>query len=343
MFFGIAITSDVGEGLFRIGPPLCLFEGEGGRIEPVQTLFFDSVFDGLIESVEFLLLLAVAKLVGFLEIILVIKRLWLSLKFIHEMELKILQELIKIGLGVGRIIIQNFLEQRIRLFVIAVANQNLRPLEKRGDVHIALDDRRFLLGLDFRSIAPHQFVYAAKQVLHKAQFREILRLEIEHLFRKIIGIHIPIARNQIAIAVGRHERDETRPFIFDPNSIEIVRFRPHNQHDFRRIEGRENIGLVQNADLLFQSDSREKDLIAFFRQLVVNLLSQDRIFGPLPRIIGFLVANEDIKRIFLLGDSENVFLNRGDFFGFGLVLLTSYHVGFGKGVLVIDVLNDGLE
>ena len=343
LLLGVAVAGDVGEGLFRIGPPLRLFEGEGGRVEPIQTLFFDPVFDGLIESIEFRLLLAVAELVGFLEIILAVEGFRLGLKLVDMTELEILQKLVEIGLGVRRVVVEDLLEKSIRLLVIAIADQNLRALEKRRDVHVALDDGRLLFGLDFRGIPAHQLVDATEQILHEAQLGKILGLEIEHLFGQIIGIHVAIARNQVPISVRRHEGDEPRPFVLDPDRVEILGFGPHHQHDLRRIEGGEDVRLIHQADLLFQGDSREEDLVAFLRQFVIDLLGQNGILGPFAGIVRLLVANENIERIFLLRDGEDVLLDRGDLLGFGLVLLTSYHVGFGQGILVIDVLHDRLE
>ena len=138
-------------------------------------------------------------------------------------------------------------------------------------------------------------------------------------FRQVIGIHILVAGYQQLRAVRLHQLQEAAPLIFDPHSGEILRFRADNQHDFSRIQGRENIRLIRLAQLVLQGNGSIKYLQSLQGQLVVNIVGDGTVHGTLAVFIGFLVADEYIKRFFILNDVQNILLDRVDCLRFRFV------------------------
>ncbi len=132
------------------------------------------------------------------------------------------------------------------------------------------------------------------------------------LFGHIIRIHIAVARDEQTAAVGAHERKVAAPLVFHPGCIQIFRLRADHNHDLCRMKGREDVRLVFLPELVFQRDAREEHLIARVGELVVNILRQRGILRALAVLIGFFVADEHVKRRFLLRDRQNVSLQAGD-------------------------------
>ena len=141
---------------------------------------------------------------------------------------------------------------------------------------------------------------AANQVLHEADLAHVLTLQHAEFFRHIIRVHVAVAGDEQAAAVGAHERQIPAPLVFDPDGVQIFRLRADHDHDLRRVQGGEDIRLVFLTEFVFQRDAREEDLIASVGELIVNILRKCGILCPFAVLVRFLVADEHVKRRFLL-------------------------------------------
>ena len=186
----------------------------------------------------------------------------------------------------------------------------------------------------------HDLFDAPDEILNEADLAHILTLQHAEFLGHIIRIHIAVAGDEQTAAVGAHERKVAAPFIFDPDGVQIFRLRADHNHDLGRVQGSKDIRLVFLPELIFQRDAREEDLIARVGELVVNILCQRGILRALAVLIGFFVADEHVKRRFLLRDRQNVLLQRRNALRLLFVQAPCHAVGvFARGLIVHIVQN----
>ena len=165
------------------------------------------------------------------------------------------------------------------------------------------------------------FFDSVKNVLNEADLAHILGLEKGKFFRQIIGIHVPVTGNNEAGAVFFLQREEAAPLIFHPHRIEIFRFRSDDQHHFCGIERGKNVRFVLLTQLGFQRDTGKKYFVSRIGQLVINVLRDGGIFRPRAAVGGLFVADKNIKRLFLRGNFQDVFLDLRNACAFAFVNL----------------------
>ena len=164
------------------------------------------------------------------------------------------------------------------------------------------------------------------------------------LLRQIVGVHVLIGRDEhLFAAAGFDEREIPAPLIFHPHGVEVLRSRAEDDHDFGAIERRENVRLIRRAELILERDARKKDLEALLRELVVEVVGKNAVRRAASTRVRLLVADEHVKRLFLLRDGEDALLNFVDRAGFFLVELALREIGILDGGLVVVVIEYGGE
>ena len=146
----------------------------------------------------------------------------------------------------------------------------------------------------------HDLLDAPDEILNKTDLAHILTLQHAEFFGHVIRIHIAVAGDEQTAAVGAHERQIPAPLVFDPDGIKMLRLRADHDHDFRGVQRRKDIRLIFRARLIFQCDAREEYAVALLCQLVVDLLRHQAVARALTVLTGFLVAEEDVKRLLIL-------------------------------------------
>ena len=213
-----------------------------------------------------------------------------------------------------------------------------RGIHRSGRRGLRLRRRRFFPAL----LRMNDLLNAPDQILDKADLAHVLALQIAQLFRKIIGIHIPVAGNQQPLPVGFHQRQIPAPFVLHPDCAEVFRLCTDHQHDLRAVQRREDIGFVLPAQLILQGDPGEEHLIACVDQLIIDLLGQRAVLRPAAAFIRLLVADEDVIRFFLRGNRQDPFLDLRDPFRFLLVQIPGIGIrGIAQGCLIILIRKDG--
>ena len=191
--------------------------------------------------------------------------------------------------------------------------------------------------------AAEEFLNALQQVLHKAQLAHILRLEGGQFLGERVGVHVPVGGDEDLVLPLADEGQIAAPLIFDPWRVDVLGPRGHHHHDPGAPEGGENIGLVGDAQLALQGEAGEKDPVALFGELVVELLGQYAVRRPLTLPILLLVAQKDIKGLLSGGDVQELPLDGGNGLGLRLIDRLGLTVGPGDGLEIVLVLQDGAE
>ena len=158
--------------------------------------------------------------------------------------------------------------------------------------------------------------------------------------RQIIRVHVPIRRNQNLLFSVLDECQKARPFVAHPDGGEILRSGAEHDHDLCAVERGKNVRLVFRAELVFQRDAREENLESLLRQLVIEVVCENRIHRPPPVVVGFFVADEHIERLFALGNRKIALLNGFDRLGFRNVDSLLLVIGVLKRRNVVRVLQD---
>ncbi len=226
------------------------------------------------------------------------------------MNLQFRHQLAEICLSILRILVKHFLTVRISFVPVAVFKEHEGAFQERVDAATAVDHNRltYVCGC----AVGRNLLDAPDQVLHEPELRNILRLKVRKLLRKIIRIHVAISRYKYLLFAVSDEREITAPFVLHPDRIEVLRLRRQYDHDFCRIQGSKDIRLVCGAEFVLQRDAREEDLEALMAELMVKIVRQNRVRCSPAVLVRLLVADEDIKRFLFLRDGENPFLDRID-------------------------------
>ena len=199
------------------------------------------------------------------------------------------------------------------------------------------------LGSLLRLARVDHFFDAADQILHEADLAHIIALQHRQCLRQIIRVHIAVARQEQLAPVLFHHGQEAAPFVFDPDGIKMLRLRADHDHDFRGVQRRKDIRLIFRARLIFQCDAREEYAVALLCQLVVDLLRHQAVARALTVLTGFLVAEEDVKRLLILRGGENAALHLGDFGCVLLILAAGDAVGMLDCGQIVHILQKAVE
>ena len=186
-----------------------------------------------------------------------------------------------------------------------------------------------------------QLLDAADQILHKAQLGHVLRLQMGKLLRQIVGIHIAVGGDQHLFRATADQGQITAPLVFHPNGVEVLRLRTQHHHDLGAVQRGEYVRLVGDAQLVLQRDAGEEHLEALLRQLVIQVGGQYAVRCSSAVCIRLLVADEYIKRFFLLGNLQNALMNFVDCFSLGLVDHPLGGVGVLDGGLIVLIIENG--
>ena len=161
------------------------------------------------------------------------------------------------------------------------------------------------------------------------------------LLRQIVGIHIAVGGDQYLFRTAPDQCQIAAPLVLHPHGVEILRLRTQHHHDLGAVQRGEYVWLISRAQLVLQRDAGEEHLEALLCQLVVEIGSQHAVRCPTAIGICLLVADEYIKRFFLLGNLQNALLNFVDCFSLGLVDHPLGGVGVLDSGLVVLIIENG--
>ena len=258
------------------------------------------------------------------------------------------QEFSQVCLRALRVLIQDLLKKFVSLTPLAVLQRHIAALEQRLHVaaalvmyHDGLLDRFFRSLLRLARV--DHFFDATDQILHEADLAHIIALQHRQRLRQIIRVHIAVARQEQLAPIFFHHGQEAAPFVFDPDGVKMLRLRADHDHDFGRVQRREDIRLIFRARLIFQCDAREEHAIALLGQLVIDLLRHQAVACALAVLTGLLVAEEDVKRLLILRGGENAALHLGDFGCVLLILAAGDAVGMLDCGQIVHVLQEAIK
>ena len=161
--------------------------------------------------------------------------------------------------------------------------------------------------------------------------------------RQIIRVHIAVARQKQLAPILFHHGQESAPFVLDPNGVKMLRLRADHDHDFGRVQRREDIRLVFRARLVLQRDTREEYAVALLGQFIIDLLCHQTVARALAVLAGLFVAEEDVERLLVLRGGKNAALHLGDFRCVFLVLAAGDAVGMLDRSQIVHVLQKAVE
>ena len=218
------------------------------------------------------------------------------------------QKMSQICLAVIRIFVQDTLRIFLCFFSIPILQEIEHSLFQIKDL---IGSRRRSCGslcLCFLISGPKDLVNTIRQVLDKAQFPHIHRLQTCKFRRQIISIHIFICRDQCAVRASFfllfpvHDRQETAPFIAYPDRFKIILLRSECDQHFGRLQCCKDVRLIILPQLIFQCDRSIEHLDPLIGQSVVDLPCQYGILCSLIILIRFFIADEHIERLFTAYD-----------------------------------------
>ena len=272
-------------------------------------------------------------------IVLVIKGNFTILKFIHLVSFQLRHQLAQIRLRALWIDIQHLLAILVGIAPIAVLQEDESSFQQGCSIGGGLLHHHSFLGGGF--VALRQLPDTADQILHKAEFRHILRLQMREFLRQIVGIHITVGGDQHLFRAATDQRQITAPLVFYPHGVEVFRLRAQHHHDLGTVQRGKYVRLVGDTQLVLQCDAGEEHLEALLCQLVVEIGSQYTIRCAAAVGVRLLIADEHVERLFFLGNLQNALLNFVDCFSLGLVDHPLGGVGVLDGGLVVLIIENG--
>ena len=162
------------------------------------------------------------------------------------------------------------------------------------------------------------------------------------LLRQLVSVHILVAGDEQLGAVGLHHFQETAPFVAYPYGGEIFRLCADSEHDLCAVQSRKNAWLIRRAELILKGYCGIKDLEALVCELVVDVVC-DNAVGSAAAVIAFLVADENVVRLFLRGKGEYFLLYAVDLLRLTLINAALYRIGAADSLLVILIGDDGIK
>lgn len=119
-------------------------------------------------------------------------------------------------------------------------------------------------------------------------------MKVAELSREMLLQHILVQCDERALALFRHSRKVSAPFVFHPDRIHVFGRGADNKHDLCGIERREYVRLELRACLVFQGDMREEHPPSLGAERPVKSCCKRGILGPSAVPVAFLVAYENI-------------------------------------------------
>ena len=224
--------------------------------------------------------------------------------------LQVCHQLAEISLRVPRVDIENFFAIDVCVLPFAVFKEKERSFKKRGNVSVSRADDNGFFDSRLRFIRLGNLLDAADKILHEAELRHVLCLQMRKLFRKIVGIHIAVSGDQHLLAAALlDERKVAAPFVLDPYRLEMLWLRAEYYHDLRTVQSGENIGLVGRAELILQRDARKEGLEALLRELMIQVVRQHGIHRSPAACVRLLIAYKDVEGLLLLRNCKYALLN----------------------------------
>ena len=216
-------------GIFCRGRVHCIY---GPIINVGKTSGFVAVIDVLNIAAHFVFKSFIAETQYFDIIPAVIKRLCTVRQLLAVSHLQFHHQFTEICVGVFRINIQYFFAINVGVLPLSVLKKKKNSFQKRSRCGIAsVYHHRFLYD-GGRSICGNDFLDAADKILHKAELRHILRLQMRKFLRQVVGIHIPVGGDQYLFAAGMlHKCEIAAPLVLYPHSVEMLRLRTEHDHD----------------------------------------------------------------------------------------------------------------
>ena len=313
----------------------------GASINSRQAVIFITLIYMIAITLEFIDKLLIAETNDLFEIAAVIKRFSAIFEVFLPANTALGHKLAEVCLRIFGIDIKHLFAVFIRFFPLSVLKEHKCALQKRLDRAAAAVHNNGLFDRSLRFIYRGYFSDAAYKILHEAELGHILCQQMRKFLRQVIGIHVSVCRNEHLFAAGfLDERKIATPFVFDPYGVEMLGLCSDNDHDLRRVERREYVRLVRCAELVLQRYSAEKHLEAFLSELMVKVVCQHRIRRSSAAVVGLLIADENIKRLFLLRNFKNALLDLVDRLCFFFVNAPLISIGIlQSGFIVIIVKN----
>ncbi len=171
----IFIAGNVRKSLFSFAILLIVFIFDSYIVKPSQSGFLVTAIDVFVYRINLFSLFFVSKIIGFLEIGVFLKCIWLILQIIYRRQFQFDDEIKQIGLRISWVVVQHSLKEAVRLLVVGIPDKDFRSFKKRANIHIGLNNFRFRFWGS--NVFTHDLINATDQILHKAKFRQILSLE----------------------------------------------------------------------------------------------------------------------------------------------------------------------
>ena len=140
-------------------------------------------------------------------------------------------ELTEIGFGAFGVDIQHFFAVFVGRIPVAVLQEHKCTFQKRRSIGISTADYRFFDNGCFWRVCLSNLLNAADEILHKTEFRHILRLQMRKFLRQVIRIHVAVCGNENLLGSVFNKRKITAPFIFHPYGIEVFLSCAEHDHD----------------------------------------------------------------------------------------------------------------
>ena len=138
-------------------------------------------------------------------------------------------------------------------------------------------------------------------------------------FGQIVGVHISVCRNEHFLCAVFNKRKIAAPFVFNPYCVKELGLGSQHDHYLRTIQRCKDIGFISRAELIFKGDAGKENFKSLLGELMIQIVCQNTVGSTATIVVGFLVADKHIKRLFLLRNGKNTLLNFVNCFGFFLV------------------------
>ena len=169
--------------------------------------------------------------------------------------MQIHHQLTEISLGIFRILVENLFAKIVSAIKFSILEEQKCTLEEGSNVRSGGRCYDGFFDSCLCCVRFDDLFDTPCQVLHKAELGHILRLQMRKFFGQIIWIHISVCRDKRFLCSVLNQRKITAPFIFHPNSIEMLRFCTENDHNLCRIKRGKYVRLIFLPELIFKGDS----------------------------------------------------------------------------------------
>ena len=251
----------------------------------------------------------------------------------------------QIGLGTLSIHVKRLIKESLCLFPFAVRQRHIAALDLGCHIRVGnvLHNNCFFCRSCGLFSRVQNLADAARQVLHKTDFSHVIALQHRQCLGQIVGVHIAVAGQQQLAAILFHHGKKTTPLVLDPDRVEIFRLGANYNHNFGRVQRCKNVRFVLGADLILQRNARKEYTPTLIGQLVVDFLRKGAVLGAAAVLVAFLVADEHIKRLFILAGGKYTVLDFGNFSGVFLILAPRNAVRILQCRLIVHILQETVK